>query len=220
MLSRLPRRSILPLVAGVLVMAACDDDDDDPVAPPVTETATATLATVNDTVSGASGTATFTLTEDEFIARVEVDGADTSLTLRQHVHVGGACPTAAADTNSDGFIDGLESAAVTGLILIPLDGDITTQAGGATTFPSSDATGSYTYADTVSFDDMLADLTATDPDATDQIAKLPAGAGLGLDTRIVQVYGVEDTVTLPATFMASPGLTTHQSVPIACGPIN
>ena len=222
MLSRLPRRLLLPAVAGVLVMAACDDDDD-PITPPpppaaTTDTFSATLASLNG--GTATGTATFLVTEDddELIAHVEVAGADTSTTLMQHVHVGGACPTATADTNADGFIDAVEAGAVSGLILVPLDADISTQSAGAGSYPSSDATGSYEYADTVSLAAVIADLTAADPDPNDLLAKLASG-DIDINTRVVKVHGVADTVDLPASVLGLPGMTPQQSLPIACGPI-
>lgn len=217
MLFRLSRRSLLPLVAGVLVMAACDDDDD-PVAPPVTETADATLTATPLNPTTASGTATFSLTGDALTVTVDAAGADTSTTIRQHVHVNGACPTQAADTNADGFIDGVEAGAVVGLVLVPLDGDISTQSAGATGFPVSDATGAYEWADTVSFSTLISDLTAADPDPNDQLAKL-TGTDIELDTRVVQLHGVADTLALPGTVAALPGLTPQQSLPIACGAI-
>lgn len=221
MFSKLPRRLILPVVAGVLVMAACDDDDDNvtnpPPPPPTTETASATLASLNG--SAASGTATFSLTGDVLVARVELAGADTGTMIMQHVHEGGACPTTAADTNSDGFIDALEAAAVTGLILVPLDADVSTQAGGSGAFPISDTTGAYVYADTVSFTTFHDDLLDTDPDPNDQVGKL-SGDSIDIDTRVVEVHGVADTVALPSTVLALPGLTAQQSLPIACGTID
>src|SRR5690606_26165317 len=133
MLSRLPRRLLLPAVAGVLVMAACDDDDD-PVQPPppptdTADTVSATLTSLNG--STAAGTATFILDGDVLTANVSVTGADTGTVIRQFVMTGGACPTIAADTNADTFIDGLEALAVTGNVLVPLDADLSSQAGGA-----------------------------------------------------------------------------------------
>jgi hypothetical protein len=212
---KLPRALILPAIAGVLVMAGCDDDDD-PVAP-VTETATATLTAMNG--ENASGTATFSLTGDEFIARTVITGADSNIVHRQHVHAAGACPTAAADTNSDGFIDVLEGLPSYGGILVPLDGDVSTQAGGSTTFPTADDAGAYIYADTVSFTTLLNDLTAADPDPNDALVKLTT-LDLNIDSRTVVIHGVSDTTTLPATVATLPGLTPQQSLPVACGTVN
>jgi hypothetical protein len=205
-------------------MAACDDDDD-PVAPPppppaaTTDTFTATLASLNG--GTATGTATFLVTEDddEFIAHVQIAGADTSIAHLQHVHFGSSCPdSAAADTNSDGFIDALEGIPAYGLNLIPLDADLSSQAGGAT-FPTADATGSYTYGDTVSLSAVLTDLGAADPDPDDEITKL-GSAALSLENRTVVVFGVSDTTTLPTTVLSFTGSTAQASLPVACGPID
>jgi hypothetical protein len=215
MSSRLPRSLMLPVVMGVLVMSACDDDDD-PVGP-ATETATATLTPMNG--ENAGGTVTFTLTGDQLVVSVLVDGADPNMAHAQHVHFGASCPTAAADTNSDGFIDALEGRAIYGGILIPLDGDISTQAAGLTTLPTADANGEYEWADTTSFITLLNDLTATDPDPNDGIVKLPS-LDLNIDNRTVVLYGVADTSTLPATVLAPAGQTPQQALPIACGAIN
>ena len=214
--SRWPRISLLiPVAAGVLVMSACDDDD--PVAPPTTETATSSLVSLNGET--ATGTVTFSLTVDEFIARVELEGADPDMTHSQHVHASAACPTAAADTNSDSFIDVLEGMPSYGGILVPLDGDVSAQAAGSATFPSADANGDYIYADTVSFTAFMTDLLATDPDPTDAIVKLATNS-LNIEARTVVVLGVADTTTLPATVATLPGLTAQQSLPIACGTID
>jgi hypothetical protein len=215
---------ILPVVAGVLVMAACDDDD--PVAPPppppaaTTDTFTATLASLNG--GTATGTATFLVTEDddEFIAQVQVAGADTSIAHLQHVHFGSSCPdSAAADTNSDGFIDALEGIPAYGLILVPLDGDVSSQAAGATTFPTADATGAYSFGDTVTLSAVLTDLAAADPDPDDETTKL-GSATLSLENRTVVVFGVSDTTTLPTTVLSFTGSTAQASLPVACGPID
>ena len=215
--SRWPRMSLLiPVAAGVLVMSACDDDD--PVAPPTTETATSSLVSLNG--ESATGTVTFSLTGDEFVARVELEGADPGVTHSQHVHAAAACPTvAAADTNSDGFIDVLEGMPSYGGILVPLDGDVSAQAAGSASYPSSDANGDYIYADTVSFTAFMTDLLATDPDPTDAIVKLATNS-LNIEARTVVVLGVADTTTLPATVATLPGLTAQQSLPIACGTID
>lgn len=212
--SRLPRSLILPAIAGVLVMSACDDDD--PVSP-ATDTASATLVALNG--ENVSGSLSVSLTGDQAVARVEVEGADPGMAHAQHVHVGNECPPAAADTNSDGFIDVIEGASYYGLILIPLDGDVSSQAAGSTTFPTADANGDYVYADTASFTTMLNDLTATDPDPDDAIVKLTT-LDLNIDTRTVVIHGVADTTTLPASVATLPGLTPQQSLPIACGVIN
>lgn len=219
MFSRLPRLLLLPAVAGVLVMAACDDDDD-PVSPPPTDTAdtvSATLTSLNS--SSAAGTATFILDGDVLTAELDATGLDTGTVIRQFVVTGGACPTATADTNADTFIDALEAIAVTGNVLVPLDADLSSQAGGAGTFPTSDATGAISYGDTVSFTSFMDDLTATDPDPSDLTDKLTSDT-LDLDTRAIILLGVTDTATLDSTVLALPGLTAQQSFPVACGTIN
>jgi hypothetical protein len=203
-------------------MAACDDDDDDPVAPnpPPTDTAdtvSATLTSLNGSTAG--GTATFILEGDVLTASVNVTGADTGTVIRQFVMTGGACPSTAADTNADSFIDGLEALAVTGNVLIPLDADLSTQDAGAGTFPTADASGAYTYGDTVSFTSFMDDLTATDPDPGDLVDKLTSDT-LNLDTRAILLLGVADSVVLDSTVLALPGLTANQSFPIACGAID
>lgn len=213
--SRWPRISLLiPVAVGMLVMSACDDDD--PVAPPTTETATSSLVSLNGEM--ATGTATFSLTVDEFIARVELEGADPGMEHAQHVHASAACPTAAADANSDGFIDVREGSPSYGGILVPLDGDVSTQAAGSATFPSADSNGDYIYADTVSFTAFMTDLLATDPDPTDAIIKLTNNS-LNIEARTVVVFGVADTTTLPVSVATLPGLTAQQSLPIACGTV-
>lgn len=156
---------------------------------------------------------------DEFTAAVAARGVPrvTGNGHPQHIHVGTTCPTAANDTNGDGWIDGPEAGAVHGAAILPFDSDINGQEAGAGDYPNSTDTGLYAYREQGSYSQILADLTAPDTNTSDALVKLEAGSLLGLEGRVVEIHGVPESVELPATVAALPGLTPHQSLPIACG---
>jgi Cu/Zn superoxide dismutase len=217
------RRTTLALVslaAISLVAAGCDDDDDDinNPPPPTTQTFTAQLAALNGT--NANGTATFAVTGDELVATVNVTGVDPSIVHAQHIHLSATCPTSAADVNSDGFVSITEGAVSYGPVLVPLDGDLSSQAAGSTGFPTADANGVITFSSTTSVADLLADLRATDPDPTDLTVKIGANEDLDLANRTVVIHGVATTTTLPSTVETGGGATANPTLPIACGTIN
>lgn len=206
-MSKRYRRSlstILTLAFVVLPNAACEDEDD-------VDVLRAVLTALNVQVSDAVATAQFPLTSDQFAAQVSAAQMD-NVTHIQSVNAGRACPTLADDTNDDGFIDAVEGRAVYGDILIPLDQDLSSQVGGANTFPSGSA---YEYFRSTSFITLLNDLRVVDPDLDDLFVKLALGADLALAGRAVVIHGT--AATLPNTVRTVGGLTSQQSLPIACG---
>jgi hypothetical protein len=176
----------------------------------------ASLTGLNSSVSGnPSGTAKVTVNGDSVTVRVMVNGAPVTMHA-QHIHAGTSCPGMDADTNADGFVDDKEAAVVSGQVLIPLDADLNTQEGGSDNFDSGS---SYTYNQTGSLSQMLADLTSPDTNPNDEVVKLPAGTTeVGFEGKVVEVHGVPDTQTLPATVVnGDPNKTPQEELPIACG---
>lgn len=157
------------------------------------------------------GTVSLTRDADTFEASVDVTEA-TSATHMQHVHAGSRCPTAADDTNGDGYVDAVEASAVSGGVLIPLDSDLRTQTAGGV-YPSGS---NYSYNESTSFALMLADLQLPDTDTTDSAVKLAAGEELNLGSRVVAIHGVPSSTTLPPTVQGVDGMSPQQSLPIAC----
>lgn len=180
----------------------------------------AKLKPLNTAVAGKSfGIAKFSINKFFFKAKVTMVKSPGSTLHAQHIHAGAACPTMAADANGDGVVDVVEGVPDYGPILIPLDGDLSSQAAGAMTFPTANAAGRYVYMETASFADLISDLRAPDPDPSDVVIKLEEGEDLDLDGRHVVIHGVPEDTDLPATVATIPGLPANVTLPIACGEI-
>ncbi len=180
----------------------------------------ASLTTLNSSVAGASaGTAKIAVVGDKMAVTIQMNGVPVRISHLQHIHSGSACPTAAADTNADGFVDVVEGVPSYGPILIPLDGDLRSQAGGMNSSPVASSTGTYTYFRTVSITDMLTDLRAPDTDDADAVAKLAPGEELNLAGRHIVIHGVPASTTLPATVQSIKDIPAQATLPIACGVI-
>ncbi len=213
-----------PVVLGVCMLtfvAACGNDDDSSSsgAPQQEEQQEGqyqvTLTALNPNVAGTiSGNGTFTLVGDEFDATMNVSGAPAGTHI-QHIHAGRACATAASDTNGDGFVDAVESAAVSGGALVPLDSDLRSQDAGGN-YPSG---ATYAYSESTSYLAMIADLLLPDSDTADTSVKLPLGEELNLEGRVVEIHGVPSSTTLPSTVQGVDGASPQQVLPIACGVI-
>lgn len=217
---------VLPVVLGTCMLtfiAACgSDDDDDSSAIPQEQEETevayrAVLTPVNPTVGSATtpigGIATVTRLGDDFQVNVVMENAPSAIHM-QHIHTGSACAGLSAnDANNDGYLDMQESMSVIGSVLIPLDDDLSGQDAGNTSHPF----GNYNYSESTSWALMLADLRLPDTNTEDNVVKLGATDELSLEGRVVEVHGVPDSTTLPATVASGGGETAHRTLPIACG---
>ena len=225
-------RKFLPIVLStcLIIAASCGSDDDDSSAsvPPQPEeqqpdegTYTATLTTLNAGVDGnqAAGTATITMENEQVTVDLNMDGTPDGIVHPQNIHAGSACPNVTADANGDGFIDFQESLPDTGPIIVPLDGDLTSQDGGANGFPMADNNGSYTYSQTASFTQMLDELQQADQDPNDSTTRLPEGENLNLDGRQIVILGVSGGANLPDTVASDGNQPAEATLPIACGQI-
>lgn len=229
--SRLKKLVPYVLSVGMLnFVAACGNDDDDnddstPVQQQQQEQEaegvySADLQTLNASVAGtSSGKANIAIVGNRMAITIKMNGVPMRMTHLQHIHTGSACPTLAADTNGDSFVDVVEGVPTYGPILIPLDGDLRTQAGGASGSPRASSAGTYTYFKTVSLTDMLTDLRAPDEDTTDALAKLSPGEELNLAGRHIVIHGVPANTLLPATVQSIEGAPSQATLPIACGVI-
>lgn len=221
-----------PLILGTCLIAAvsCGSDDDDSgsgVQAPQPEeqtdqgTYTVTFQPINAGVAGnaAAGSGTITVTDTTFSVDLSLTGLPGRVSHIQTINASGACPTAAADTNGDGFIDVTEGAASYGPILIPLDGNLNNQLSGFRTRPRSDSSGAYTYRRSGTLSRMMQDLQAEDTNTSDSIVKLPQGENLNLTGRTIIIHGVPDDTDLPDTVAELPGFDEEDTLPIACGTI-
>lgn len=209
----------LTLLGGVVSCGSDDDDDDDNAAVPQLQeeqgTFRATLSPLNTDVAGnVSGTAEFILDGDSFKATVNVNGAPMALHA-QHIHAGSACPTMEA-AGDDGFLDVVEGVPTYGPILVPLDGDLSSQDAGGSEFPSGS---SYEYEEETSYAAMLADLKLPDPNSEDAVTKLGASELLNIEGRHVIIHGVMESADLPDSVATIADLPNYVTLPIACGKI-
>ena len=205
-----PRLTLACCLVGLFSLTACDSDD--PTEDPLIYTGT--FVALNN--SGVSGTARFEIDDGIMAVTIDADGLAPSITHVQHVHFSNTCPTAAADANSDSFVDVAEGLPSYGAILIPLDGDLSAQAAGDTGFPSANAAGALNYSINVVFSDMVAELAETDPNPDDAVVKLEPGAELALQTRTVVLHGVDASTALPGTVASLPGVAATATLPVAC----
>lgn len=112
------------------------------------QTFQANLTTQNK--SGASGTATLTLSGNNLTVDLRATGLSPNLAHAQHIHVGGAgaCPTPAADADKDGFVSSKEGEPAIGPIRVSLTTSGDVSSGSALTvdrFPKANAQGVVTY---------------------------------------------------------------------------
>lgn len=190
-------------------LVACGEVED------VERSYSVTLTEVNPQVApGVLGNGDLVLTGDNFTATLDLTGAPGGV-HRQGITVGAACPTIKDDANADGYVDGVEAQVSSGKTLIPLDGDLTSQAAGENEYPSDN----YNYSESTPFSTMLADLVAPDTNPNDSVVKLSAAEELTLQGKVVVVWGVAPDTVVPATVAGVDQLTPQQSLPIACGVI-
>lgn len=143
------------------------------------------------------GQATFKLVDDSLQVNTAMDD-DQRVTHRQTLHIGSRCPTSADDTNGDTYIDYNEAMAVVGKAIMPLDGDINSQAAGADVYPMG--TG-MTYYRTASLAKINADL----------------GMKIGFEGRVVLMHGTSSNSAFPTSIAAFETEAPHLSLPVVCG---
>lgn len=204
----------LTLGAAVL-LSGCEDG---PSGPDGT-TFQAELSTMNAQVAGsASGEAEFRIADGRFEATVDGAGLAREMLHPQHVHAAASCPPPSADENGDGFIDVVEGLPFYGAILIPLDGDLSSQsAGNPDGFPTAGASGEVGYSQSTDLQTMLSDLRAEDPKPDDPVVKL--SGELSLPGRTVVLHGVPEGTDLPESVKSIAGLPAHLTLPVACGEV-
>lgn len=178
----------------------------------------AVLKPLNTNVApGTSGTIEIKIQGDDVFVESNITGAPAGVKHLQNLTLLTACPTSGNDVNNDSHVDILEAAASAGPILIPLDSNLSTQLDGMSYGPIANGSGSYVYRRSTSLTDLLSDLRAPDPDATDAVVKLPEGQDLNLAGKVVIIHGVGSSANLPETISTIGDLSAEQTLPIACG---
>jgi hypothetical protein len=186
------------------------ESDEKMLAPKTTYVAV--LDSINTDVAVVSGAVTVDVDGDFMATNVRFSSSLPNTFLRQSIHVGHLCPTLVADENLDGHVDAKEASAFTSEILIPLDGDLTSQYAEMGFTPLSDAWGGYIYSRVNSYKAFLLDLYAEDDNLYDNLIKLDSNTPFDLDQKVVVIYGLPETVVLPETVDG-----VQSSIPIACG---
>ncbi|WP_408095947.1 hypothetical protein ACJVC5_12965 [Peredibacter sp. HCB2-198] len=131
---------------------------------------------------------------NQFYTRVSITTRMPYVQHLQYIHMGTKCPDRTSDINQDGIIDFNEVQVSSGRILVPLDGDLATQAGGTDGFPRADEEGAYVYYRAASFRELMMDLRGI---PNHQYGKIPEGGEIKLQERVIVIYGTSDSMTVP-----------------------
>lgn len=198
----------LLLLLVMLVLSGCSP------AKPASETLyAASLAPLNSSVTGqpASGTVQLAVSGDQLVISVDASGMPAGMEHWQHVHgftdgSAAACPSMAADVNSDSVVDLIETEALSGTTMVPLHHDPVSMDIPQHTYPVASADGTLTYTDTIS----LAALQQA-------FEKAYPGQQLSLDHRVVFLHGVPAATQLPASVASLGPVPAQVTLPIACG---
>lgn len=178
----------------------------------------ARFQTLNTHINGTvAGSATLYFDGDKIKSFVRFFAGFPETWHMQNVYLGSRCPTMEDDLNLDGFIDINEAYISSGKIIIPLDGDINSQAGGLNTYPVSNIYGSYFYEKEAWKSNFNNDLKNADPNPNDNIVKLGRNEKLNLQEKVVIIQGVASNLTFPETVSSFGGRPVHQTLPVACG---
>lgn len=174
--------------------------------------------TLNPQINGIiAGSATIHITPEHIKAFVRLFAGSPRAWHMQHVFIGDRCPDIRDDLNLDGFIDIQEAYKVVGNIIIPLDGDISSQKSELYTFPVANESGSYSYDKEAKFKHFIKDLKKADKNENDNIIKLDPYEELNLEGKVVIIQGVASDVVIPETVASYGSRKTFQTLPVACG---
>jgi hypothetical protein len=179
----------------------------------------AVLFPLNQKYGTYKGWVSLSITENQFWARVKVNGRKTKDMHGQYIHVGYRCPSLKDDSNQDGYLDFIEVINAVGPILIPLDSNLTTQMKGIFEFPKMRRHPFYYYSEASNMQWLMEDLSREDVIHDDFITKLLPKQLLNMDRRIVVIYGVDQERYLPSSVRTSPGYPNQFTFPIACGEV-
>lgn len=196
-------------IALCLPFIGCDSDEEITVD---VERFVAPLASVNPNIATVSGTATIEIIGDAMRVTVRAIGLDSVMHM-QFVGSGTSCPTTTTDTNADGLIDVKEGLAAYGPFLLALDADIEVRSDSVLTFPVND---SIAYVETAVYSAVENSMRGAP--VTEFTTNIPITGDFIPQGLAVVILG--DASPLPTTLEFLPGLTTNQTIPVACGVFN
>lgn len=117
--------------------------------------------------------------------------------------------TMADDTNHDGFVDLIETEAVSGTTMVPFDNAPHHMHIPNDKYPKSDETGHFSYQLSVPLDELKT-----------KFNEVFGTNELELDKRVIYIHGVPETMDLPDTIQGAVGhYDVHTTLPIATGKI-
>ncbi len=114
------------------------------------------------------------------------------------------CATALADTNTDNFVDLIETRPISGETMVPFSADPVSLEIQTDTYPGAGASGELRYERTI-------DLSALEDALREKHGTPPA-----LVHRVIYVHGVPGDMALPGTVRSLDGVPAHVTLPIAC----
>lgn len=133
----------------------------------------AKFQTLNPQINGIiGGSSTIYITPERINAFVRLFAGGSKAWHMQHVFVGDRCPEMTDDLNFDGLLDIQEVYKVVGNIIIPLDGNISSQKADLYVFPVANEWGGYSYDKEAKYKHFIKDLKKADKNLNDNIVKL------------------------------------------------
>lgn len=177
------------------------------------ETWVAKIGPLNSKVTGHQARGVLTIREsgNTLLFTLNASGLPPEMMHMVHLHgfesgKNAVCPTMAADTNHDGVVDLNETEPMSGVTMIPLNGDPAAMEIAASTYPHASESGRIHYEKRVSLSALKA-----------AFAKNFHGANLDLSHLVVFIHGVPAATKLPNTAASLPGVPAQVTLPVACG---
>jgi hypothetical protein len=159
--------------------------------------------------------------DNQFWTQIKIYGPSSSTMHMQLLHQKADCPDLSHDLNHDGYLDMTEVFAEAGKILIPLDGNLSSQLKGFTKFPfMKKKRNFYFYSNAADGRMLLRDLRSVEDVSSLHLVKLGALEEINLSQRVIIIYGIPDAHALPQTVKSFGLFTPQAGLPVACGKIS
>lgn len=164
--------------------------------------------------SGPHGTATFIEDNDQLTITIEMFDTPANIEHWEHFHgfpdgKDATIATAAQDVNGDGFVDLMETEAVSGTTMVPFDDAPEKMDIPHDRYPIADVDGHFAYTKVVPLSTLQANFE-----------KAFGSKDLQLDKRVIYIHGVPEQLELPESVAGMVGhFDAHVTLPIAVGKI-
>lgn len=164
--------------------------------------------------TSAHGSATFVEDGDQLTITIEMVGTPVNTEHWEHFHgfpdgKEAQIATAAQDANHDGFVDLMETEAVSGTTMVPFDDAPENMDIPHDRYPIADADGHFAYTKVVPLSVLRANFE-----------KAFGSKDLQLDKRVIYIHGVPQDLDLPDSVAGMVGhFDAHVTLPIAVGKI-